>query len=198
MYHAWTCFASQNILESGRRMRKLLEGIAQVDPDRAADCVVPPCWKILVLQYILKYINIYQNNIKYVDTTGIGNLHFSATWWDSGDSNLIFIIDGWQSRIHCPLWARSRDFKHCRGRVKFFNVASACPDVGFTPFSSIFSIAAPCLLYIASIVWWLLFWGGLTSVQIVSDDQQKAKDLEIFSFKTKHVHGAPACLVQLS
>ena len=32
---------------SGRRMRKLLESIAQIDPDRAADCVVPPCWKNL-------------------------------------------------------------------------------------------------------------------------------------------------------
>ncbi|CAK9030026.1 unnamed protein product [Durusdinium trenchii] len=45
---AWKLEPNQELLllrAKSRRMRKLLEGIAQVDPDRAADCVVPPCWK---------------------------------------------------------------------------------------------------------------------------------------------------------
>ncbi|CAE7616772.1 ASB3 [Symbiodinium natans] len=43
---AWQLETNQEIVlirAKGRRMRKLLESIAQADPDRAADCVVPPC-----------------------------------------------------------------------------------------------------------------------------------------------------------
>ena len=45
---AWKLEPNQEILlrrAKSRRMRQLLESIAQIDPDRAADCVVPPCWK---------------------------------------------------------------------------------------------------------------------------------------------------------
>lgn len=47
---AWQLEPNQELLlmrAKSRRMRKLLAAIAQLEPDRAADCVVPPCWKPL-------------------------------------------------------------------------------------------------------------------------------------------------------
>lgn len=51
---------------SGRRMRQLLESIAQIDPDRAADCVVPPCWKNLGYTVTLTRLHdVAQTSTKY-------------------------------------------------------------------------------------------------------------------------------------
>eukprot|EP00931_Biecheleriopsis_adriatica_P011353 TRINITY_DN112442_c0_g1_i1.p1 TRINITY_DN112442_c0_g1~~TRINITY_DN112442_c0_g1_i1.p1 ORF type:complete len:196 (-),score=42.53 TRINITY_DN112442_c0_g1_i1:71-658(-) len=45
---AWKLEPNQEMIlrrAKGKRMKTLLESIAQLDPDRAADCVLPPCWR---------------------------------------------------------------------------------------------------------------------------------------------------------
>lgn len=109
------------VLVSGRRMRHLLESIAQIDPDRAADCVVPPCWKNLG----------YTNKVAWCCTNKyrLKTIHL-----------LPFESDGLMT---WPVFHQA--VKPSWGRAKFFNHTSWGGTLNaFSKLAAVLAIASTC------------------------------------------------------